>query len=510
MWHLFSSRSRAVATRRRTRTAFRPRPDLLEGRVVLSAVFDSVLGVGDEVGSIYPEDNAVDAAGNTYVTGRFAKTVDFDPAVDRPDGSDVLTAKGTSDAFVAKYAPDGALVWARRMGSDYVRSFNPPSLSDPTESGRGVAVDGAGNVVVTGEFTGTADFGPINMTGAGRADVFVAKLNPAGNFVWATKWGGTTVDSAQGIAVDAAGNVISTGATATVSPSGGKTFNGFEVRKYSPTGASVWSERIDNTGGMSGSLGTDAAGNVYVGGSFCGTVDFNPDPRKTNSVTGSSVLSGGQGVNGYVLKLTAAGAFGWVSPFVAKTSQVSGSHVYCNDLAVDAAGNVIVGGAYGGQVDFNPSASGDYRLPTGTGDNAFVTKLSSTGSLVWANRLAGASFRSVAVDASGAVYVAGAFAGLFDPGFGRPVVASNGNYQSFVAKYTAAGALSWAETFGGPGSEEVTSICVDPSGAIYLCGAFQEDPANPGASDFDPDPIAVHELSNPSQLDMFLLKLRQS
>ena len=55
---------------------------------------------------------------------------------------------------------------------------------------------------------------------------------------------------------------------------------------------------------------TDAAGNVYVGGLFRGTLDFNPDPRKTNSVTG------GSGDNGYVLKLTAAGAFGWVEPML--------------------------------------------------------------------------------------------------------------------------------------------------------------------------------------------------
>src|SRR4051794_35686573 len=88
----------------------RPRLDPLEGRVVLSAfAFDSLqsAGGGNE-GSVMIRDSAVDSAGNSYVTGGFLNTVDFDPGVDRPDGSDVLSTKaGVSyDAFVAKYAPD--------------------------------------------------------------------------------------------------------------------------------------------------------------------------------------------------------------------------------------------------------------------------------------------------------------------------------------------------------------------------------------------------------------------
>ncbi|MFO0958551.1 MAG: hypothetical protein U0800_14170 [Isosphaeraceae bacterium] len=509
----FSSRPRPATKahrRPRTRKACQPGLHALEGRIVLSAIFDSVLSVGNDVGYLDPEDNAVDAAGNTYVTGRFAKTIDFDPLVNRADGSDILTARGTTDAFVAKYAPGGTLVWARRMGSDYVRSYSPVKASDPTEGGQGLAVDGSGNVVVTGHFTGQADFGTITLTGAGSGDVYVAKLNAAGSFLWANRWGGATFDRGNAIAVDADGSVISTGYTAPITSSGGWYADGFEVHKYSPTGAAVWTKRIDNYGGIADGLAADPAGNVYVSGSFSGTADFNPDPKKSNSVTGSTVVSGGQGVNGFVLKLTATGVFAWVSPFVAKTSEVSGSAVYCNDIAVDSAGNVIFGGAYYGQVDFNPSAAGNYRLPTGIGDNSYVTKLSPSGSLVWANRLGGARLRSVAVDSSGAVYTAGAFVNLFEPGFGQPAATSNGNYQAFVTKYSGAGALDWSATFGGPGSEEAKAICIDAAGSIYIAGAFQEDPANPGAADFDPDPVAKHELPNTSLIDIFLLKLRQS
>src|SRR5262245_14977397 len=115
MWQPFSSRTRSTAKRPRqphARRAVRPRLESLEGRVVLSAVFDSVLCVGNDTTSIMPKDNAVDAAGNSYVTGLLYGQMDLDPNVVHPDGSDILTPQGSQAAFVAKYAPDDTLVWA--------------------------------------------------------------------------------------------------------------------------------------------------------------------------------------------------------------------------------------------------------------------------------------------------------------------------------------------------------------------------------------------------------------
>jgi hypothetical protein len=316
MWHPFATLDRTTPSRcrpARRRRATSPRLESLEGRVVLSASFDSVLGVGSDTHSITPSDNAVDVSGNTYVTGILQGTIDFDPAVNRPDGSDILTLRGSSDAYVVKYAADGSFAWARSMGGDYIQQ----SSNDYFERGSGVAVDGAGNVFVTGHFHGQADFGPVGLTSAGSSDAFVTKLDPNGNTLWARGWGGTTQDAGNDLSVDAAGNVVSVGSTAMITPSGGYSWSGSEVRKYSPTGAAVWSKRIANSGGQAQCVATDAAGNVYLGGTYTGTVDFNPDPKKTSYVTGSSDFA----ANGYVLKLTGAGAFGWVAPFVAKTSE---------------------------------------------------------------------------------------------------------------------------------------------------------------------------------------------
>jgi hypothetical protein len=489
--------------RPRRRVGCQPRLENLEGRQLLSLppAFDSVLGVGSDTKSIAPRGNAVDAAGNTYVTGWFAGTIDFDPNVVRPDGTDILTPRGSTDAFVAKYAPDNTLVWARRMGGEYVYDSNAPLF----QAGRDIAVDGSGNVYVTGEFVEQADFGPFTLNSAGSTDVFVTKLDLNGNVLWAKSWGGATYDSGNGIAVDGAGNVVSVGSTMAGHPGNGGYSTGFEIHKYSPTGATVWAKRIDNTGGSASSVATDQAGNVYLCGGFAGKVDFNPDPRKTNYVTGESG-PGSSGSNGYVLKLTASGAFGWVSPFVAKRAESPGSRVSVGDLALDATGNVIIGGQYVGQIDFNPSSKIDYRLPNiGASCDGFVAKLSPAGSLAWATPLGGATVNSVAVDTAGAVYATGYFFATspFTPGFGLPPVTSNGQEDVFVTGLTAAGSVDWAVTFGGTGSEYCGAIAVDATGTIYVAGTYVR------TVDFDPEHPGTHVLTNPAYSDMFLLKLKK-
>jgi hypothetical protein len=496
MWPLFASRTRSTPMPPRhspRRRAARPRLESLEGRVVLTVAFDSVLGVGNDTAAITVHDNAVDAAGNHYVTGFFNGTVDFDPLVDRPDGSDALTTRGSSDAFVAKYAPDNTLVWARRMGG-------ASASTSLIESGAGVAVDGSGNVFIGGHFTGQADFGSVSLTSAGDMDVFVAKLDAGGNVLWAKGWGGPLRDSGYaGIAVDASGNVISAGTLCNGTTDGGFSTVGFEVRKYGPTGALLWTDRVSGTSTEVTDVATGNDGAVYVSGDFRGTVDFNPDARRTDYASGAT-----NGANGYVLKLTSAGAFGWVAPFVAKTAASPASRAVCTEVAVDPAGNVVVGGGYSGQVDFNPSSSVESRLPniTTSGDG-FVARLSPGGSLGWATPLGGATIQSLAVDGAGGVYVSGNFSETFIPGFGLPATATRGGTDAFATALSSSGAVEWAATFGGTGADSAEAISVDAAGTVYLAGYFLS------TVDFDPDPLGTHELTNPAKRDLFLLKLRR-
>ncbi|MDP6863523.1 MAG: SBBP repeat-containing protein, partial [Acidimicrobiales bacterium] len=156
---------------------------------------------------------AVDGSGNVYTTGYFSGTVDF--------GAGNVTSAGGIDVFVVKLnsagqavvAPGGGGAWDTTAGSD----TNYGSITfggTGTDYGRGVAVDGSGNVHVAGYFRNTVDFGAGDVTSAGAEDAFVTKLNSAGAHQWTTTFGGTgtnphgtSTDTGFGVAVDGAGNV---------------------------------------------------------------------------------------------------------------------------------------------------------------------------------------------------------------------------------------------------------------------------------------------------------------
>ena len=146
-------------------------------------------GTADEVGN----GVAVDGGGNNYVVGYFkSASVTF--------GATVLTTTGGADLFLAKYNFAGTLLWAKKAGGT------------ADDFGNGVALDGAGNIYVTGYFLSTnATFGGTVLTNTGSADIFVAKYDSAGTLLWAKKAGGNGYDAANGIDVDAAGNSYVTG-----------------------------------------------------------------------------------------------------------------------------------------------------------------------------------------------------------------------------------------------------------------------------------------------------------
>ncbi len=128
---------------------------------------------------------AVDNLGNTLLIGDFAGAVDF--------GGGALTSAGQTDVFVAKLDSAGAFVWAKRFGDNQA------------QNGRGIAVDGAGNVFITGSFASKIDFGGGALTTAGGTDVFVAKFDPDGNHLWSKRFGDAQAAERKAVAVDLAG-----------------------------------------------------------------------------------------------------------------------------------------------------------------------------------------------------------------------------------------------------------------------------------------------------------------
>ena len=158
--------------------------------------YDFATLLGSIGGDSYGHDVAYDAAGNAIYKGTFEGSINVDGTIYRVDG--------TRDAFILKTDPAGNIIFFKQLGFDSVH----PTFLEPTA----VATDANNNIYIIGSFAGDEpDYGLVNFSLSGRYDVYVMKLDPSGNLIWATNFGGNDWDYGHGIAVDAAENVYVTG-----------------------------------------------------------------------------------------------------------------------------------------------------------------------------------------------------------------------------------------------------------------------------------------------------------
>lgn len=153
----------------------------------------------------FGRDIATDDAGNSIVTGYFRDTATF--------GDTTLASTGDYALFVTKYDEAGDFLWAVAAGADGTDDV----------SGEGVATDLWGNIIVTGQFEGTAIFEDTTLTSAGGGDIFIAKYDGDGNFLWVVQAGGTDYEAGISVATDDSGNVIVTGEFWSTEPTFGGT-----------------------------------------------------------------------------------------------------------------------------------------------------------------------------------------------------------------------------------------------------------------------------------------------
>jgi hypothetical protein len=415
---------------------------------------------------------AVDAAGNVYLTGTFQGTVDF--------GGGGLVSAGATDIFVAKYNASGAHVWSARAGGT------------GTDTPYGVAANGSGEVYVTGSFSGTADFGGSNLVSAGGNDMFLVKYTSTGFALWSQRFGSTGGEEGRGIGLDFAGNIYLTGDFGgTVDFGGGNLvsagLNDMILAKYTSGGAHVWSKRFGGTNfDMGYALAVDGMGNFVVAGSFGNTVDFGGGnlvsagvvdvvlARYTSAGThvwsqrfggssldegfavtmdfagnviatgyfngpvnfGGSNLVGAGGNDIFVAKYNGMGAHQWSYGFGGTISDLG------RGVAVDGSGNVFTTGMFQ-----NTANLGSGNVTSAGGFDAYVVKYNAAGVHQWSRR-SGSTFHdiglAVAVEASGNVVTTGAFSGTVSFG-GSPLVSVGADI--FLARYA-----------GGTAEPVITSI----------------------------------------------------
>lgn len=367
-----------------------------------------------------------------------------------------------------------------------------PTSTTSSVSGGHIALDGAGNVYVTGYFLGTARFGGTLLTSAspGEPDVFVAKLDAAGNYLWAQSAGGSGRDWANALAVDAQGNAYITGYLGSFSAAfgGHRLFNAsaagdaFVAKLEGGTGTWQWAVRAGGSGTESGSaIAVDGTGQVIVGGVFeSGVADFGPTNLLNAHVGASDV---------FVAKLApATGAWQWAQRAGGTGREDVGG------LAVDAVGAVYVAGSFSSlAAPFGPTTlttsitgTGQTRGPSA---NAYVAKLDAGGTgWVWAvqgGQTAGGSgggeARALALDATGNIYVAGNFRSA-TARFGTAALVNasratiEGHYPSdvFVAKLSGTGSWLWAQQGGGAVNESAAAVTVDAVGRVAVIGSFSQ------------------------------------
>jgi hypothetical protein len=279
---------------------------------------------------------AADSDGSVIITGEHNGTIDF-------GGGPLSGDPGQTRVFLAKFDEDGAHTWSRSFGGgsiQYVRG--------------GVTTDVAHSVVLTGYFFGTIDFGGGPLTSIGQADVFVIKLDQSGELVWSKRFGSANGEGSQGIATDAANNIVVVGSSAG-SPDfgGGPLPNAGEddlfVAKLDPDGNHVWSRSFgDGADQFALDVATDPQGCVVVNGIFRGTVDFG----------GTPLVNAGDD-DAYVVKLGIDGEHLWSRAFGDAERQ------FGYGVTADADGNVIVTGDLRLTIDFGGgplTSSGDYDV----------------------------------------------------------------------------------------------------------------------------------------------------
>ena len=397
------------------------------------------------------------------------------------------------------------LEWARQFGGEN------------SAVGFSVAVDASGNVYTTGAFRETVDFDPgpgvFDMTAIGfGSNIFVTKLDSAGKLVWARQFGGGGSGGGRSVAVDAAGNVYTTGifgGTADFDPGAGffnLTASGQTapfVTKLDSAGRFVWAKTMGGGDPSWGaSVAVDVSGNVYLTGFFRSNRDFDPGPEVL-------LLASAGSEDIFVTKLDTNGNLVWARTMGGPRSDEG------SGLAVDGSGNVYVTGRFSETADFGPSSNGSPLLGISAGSSdIFVTKFDSAGNSVWVQTAGGLGFDQgygVAVDASGNVYTTGVFNGTavfrsraITPGGGGfsllTFLVSAGESDIFVSKLNTVGSHIWARQMGGTNDDEGKGVAVDNGGNIYTTGEFA------AKADFDPS-ANVSNLTSAGNLDIFLNKL---
>lgn len=420
----------------------------------------------DISGSIGFVDN--DSIGNLYTAGRFSYTADFDP-----DSNGTAYLNWGDNSFFAKYDSSGHFIW--------VKGLHCNSIS-------GMSVDQFGNVYLTGNFLDSSDFDPgpnsAILVSTGITDVFFAKYDTDGNFLWAKKFGGPETEESTDMYIY--GNYIYLTGTfnnwaVDFDPGIGYAFLNAEgsdifFAKYDINGEYIWAKKIGNYFvDYSHSITVDSSQNVFISGQYSSdSLDFDPgiDTVYVSSCKGLFDV--------FVAKYDSSGNYLWAKTIGGKYSEG------LFGFELDNNGNVFLMGSILDTVDFFTGA--DTTLLFSQQACMYFAKYDSNGNFLWVhlieNTLGNWYSRNNLVVTESYLFLIGNFGPTadFDPdSIGEGNLTSTGGKNMFMAKYDLNGNYVWAKGFGNGYPENgCKALLVNREEEIFLAGGFE------GSIDFDP------------------------
>ena len=418
-------------------------------------------------------DVTSDASGNTYATGFFDLNADAD------GGASVfpLQSLGGKDLFLSKYNAAGVTQFVATVSG-------PADLSNSR-----IALAANGDIILCGRFEQTITLqttagSPQALNSTGGADVFIARYNNQGQLLQAVQVGGAGAFDVLEVNAATNGDIVLIGSflgTGDVDPGAGNvvlTSTGdnsntdiYVLRLNSSLNYQL-AFSIGSTAADTGdAVAVDGTGNIFIAGSFRGTVDFDTGAGITN------LMSNGSNPDVFFAKYATTGTLLFAKKIGGSLNDLVGA------VAIDGTGQISLCGAFSGTANFNPN--GTFNLISTGALDGFFARYTANGDLLYAFKLGGTGTDGC-LDmrlAGSSLWLAGRFSNQvdFDPGAGTASYTSAGNTDGWIGKYDlATGSYEQAWTFGSTSVDLINSIFFNGNGTLQIGGSFS------ATVDFDP------------------------
>ena len=402
-------------------------------------------------------DVEINNNGEAYTVGYLTGETSFNTS------TTVSGISGNGDIYIAKYAASGNLIWEKTFGGNY------------SDRAVDLAIGPDQNIVVTGQFFGTVSFGSVALTSSGNSkDIFLVKLDPQGNVIWARSEGGNMAENAYGVTVDYQNNVILTGQfqgsamlgnnsfVSTTDPNTNLPSFDFFIAKYTSSGSPLWSLNGAAPYEDRGlAVAVDNQNNIFFTGQFSKNLNF---ASNTYANLAYNV--------GFLSKLSPSGQLIFFN-------QLKAGMTNPYDLEVNTDNDVIVTGDFLGSLNYY-DASGIHSIQNAYDKHIFILKTANNGNYQWNYTLGSnneISARSVSMDPHKDIFVTGYFKCDLSQIHDTATATFNsvGFKDPYLLKIDNTGQFVYIKHFGGKMDDEGHGVAIRQNDKPFICGSFTKD-----------------------------------